>query len=86
MRVQVKQWGNSKAIRFPKDFTNSVNLNMGDIVELKAESPNTITLVIIPNKPAKKRLTLSERIAKTNLNKLPIIKEWDLLTPAGKEI
>ena len=35
MRLQVKQWGNSKAIRLPKDFTNAMNLNMGDFLELE---------------------------------------------------
>lgn len=33
IRLQVKQWGNSKAIRLPKDFTNTMNLNMGDFLE-----------------------------------------------------
>ncbi|MDG6896406.1 AbrB/MazE/SpoVT family DNA-binding domain-containing protein [Volucribacter amazonae] len=89
MRVQVKQWGNSKAIRLPKDFTNAMNLNMGDFLEFEKINSNTIKIVIVPNNnnhKKRKRLTLDERLAMTSYEKLPIIEEWDLLTPVGKEI
>lgn len=86
MRVQVRQWGNSKAIRLPKDFTNAMNLNMGDILELEKINNNTIKVVIIPNDPhTRKRLTLDERIAMTSSKELPVLQEWDLLTPVGNE-
>lgn len=86
MRVQVRQWGNSKAIRLPKDFTNAMNLNMGDILELEKINNNTIKVVIIPNNPhTRKRLTLDERIAMTSSKELPVLQEWDLLTPVGNE-
>ncbi len=87
MRVQVKQWGNSKAIRLPKDFTNAMNLNMGDILELEQINSNTVKMVIIPNNSHKrKRLTLDERIAMTSSKELPVIQEWDLATPIGQEL
>ncbi len=35
MRLQIKQWGNSKAIRLPKELTHSMNLDMGDFLELE---------------------------------------------------
>lgn len=86
MRVQVRQWGNSKAIRLPKDFTNAMNLNMGDILELEKINNNTIKVVIIPNDPhTRKRLTLDERIAMTSSKELPVLQEWDLLAPVGNE-
>ena len=87
MRLQVKQWGNSKAIRLPKEFTNAMNLDMGDFLELEKINDNTIKAVIIPNTPKKrKRLTLDERIAMTSSKQLPIIEEWDSLIPIGNEI
>ena len=87
MRLQVKQWGNSTAIRFPKNFTNAINLNLGDFVELQQIDENTIKLVIVPNKPEKKkRLTLQQRIAMTSVQSLPVIEEWDTLTPVGNEV
>lgn len=87
MRLQVKQWGNSKAIRLPKDFTDSMNLDMGDFLELEKISDNTIKVIVAPNKPKKrKRLTLDERLAMTSSKQLPAIQEWDLLEPTGQEI
>ena len=87
MRLQVKQWGNSKAIRLPKDFTDSMNLDMGDFLELEKISNNTIKVIVVPNKPKKrKRLTLDERLAMTSSKQLPVIQEWDLLEPTGQEI
>ena len=77
MRLQVKQWGNSKAIRLPKDFTNAMNLNMGDFLELEKINNN-------PNK--KRRLSLNERLAMTSFKQLPTVEEWDSLTPIGNEI
>lgn len=85
MRLQVKQWGNSKAIVLPKDFTSAMNLNKGDFLELEKINNNTVQIVVVPNRP-KKRLTLSERIAMTASKELPVIEEWDLLTPTGQEI
>ena len=87
MRLQVKQWGNSKAIRLPKDFTNVMNLNIGDFLDLEKINNNTIKVVIIPNNPNKKRrLTLNERLAMTSFKQLPTVEEWDSLTPTGNEI
>lgn len=88
VRVQVKQWGNSKAVRLPKDFTNSMNLDDGDFLELVKLDEQTIKLMIIPNKPKppKKRLSLAERIAMTSVETLPTDSEWDLLEPTGQEI
>ena len=87
MRLQVKQWGNSKAIRLPKDFTNAMNLNMGDFLELEKINNNTIKVIIIPNNPNKKRrLTLNERLSMTSFKQLPTVEEWDSLTPIGNEI
>ena len=87
MRLQVKQWGNSKAIRLPKDFTNAMNLNMGDFLELEKINNTTLTVVIIPHNPTKtSRLTLNERLAMTSFKQLPTVEEWDSLTPTGNEI
>ena len=86
MRLQVKQWGNSKAIRLPKDFTDAMNLHIGDFLELEKISSDTVRVVIIPNTSRKRRLTLDERIAMTSSKELPIIQEWDSLIPTGQEI
>ncbi|MFA9489569.1 MULTISPECIES: AbrB/MazE/SpoVT family DNA-binding domain-containing protein [unclassified Mannheimia] len=85
MRVQVKQWGNSKAVRLPKDFAHLMNLETGDFLELTQIDHQTIKLVVVP--PVKRqRLTLAERIAMTSTKTLPACEEWDLLEPTGNEI
>lgn len=87
MRVQVKQWGNSKAVRLPKDFANSINLNTGDFLDVEKVAEDKFLLVIVPNvKKQKTRLTLSERIAMTSTSRLEICDDWDLIEPVGKEI
>ncbi|WP_439257325.1 AbrB/MazE/SpoVT family DNA-binding domain-containing protein [Lonepinella sp. BR2271] len=86
MRLQVKTWGNSKAIRLPKDFTQTMNLEVGDFLELARIDDQTIKLVVVPTKPKQKRLTLAERIAMTSMDTLPVCDEWDLLEPVGEEI
>ena len=63
MRLQIKQWGNSKAIRLPKELTHSMNLDMGDFLELEQIDDNTLRVVVVPHKKTTKRLTLNERIA-----------------------
>lgn len=86
MRVQVKQWGNSAAIRLPKDFAHAMNLNTGDFLEMEKVAEDKITLVIVPNSQRRKRLTLAERIGMTSVDKLPVDQEWDLLQPVGNEV
>ena len=86
MRLQIKQWGNSKAIRLPKELTNSMNLDMGDFLELEQIDDNTLRVVVVPHKKTTKRLTLNERITMTASKELPTIKEWDDLQPTGSEI
>lgn len=86
MRVQVKQWGNSTAIRLPKDFALAMNLNTGDFLEMEKVAEDKITLVIVPNSQRRKRLTLAERIGMTSVDKLPVDQEWDFLQPVGNEV
>ncbi|OBW94687.1 antitoxin MazE [Gallibacterium salpingitidis] len=87
MRLEIKQWGNSKAIRLPKDFISQVNLDMGDFLELKQIDGNTITLEIISNKAKNNqtRLTLAERIALTQ-GELPVLSDWDTMPSVGDEL
>ncbi|OOF41009.1 antitoxin MazE [Rodentibacter rarus] len=83
--TQVKQWGNSKALRLPTDFARLMNLNIGENIELRKINEKTIQLVIL-DKPKKQRLTLAERIKLTKADKLQPINDWDNLVPIGKEI
>lgn len=84
--AQIKQWGNSKALRLPTDFARAMDLAIGDNVELTRIDESTIQLVIVPKKEKKRRLSLAERIKKTNLTQLQPLKDWDELMPMGKEL
>lgn len=87
MIVEVKQWGNSKAFRLPKDFTHAMNLEVGDFLDVEKIDAQTIKLVIVPKTAKnKKRLSLSERVAMTSDDKLFVDEEWDTLSLAGQEI
>lgn len=85
MRLEIKQWGNSKAVRLPKDFTSQLNLNSGDFLELNQIDENRFTLVVVQKQYHKKRLSLSERIAMTK-GELPVLKDWDTMPLVGEEI
>ena len=74
----IKKWGNSQAIRIPKDILEMVSLSENDKVEIKVREGE---LVIVP---VKKHKTLKERIAeydgKSGCN------EWKTGRAKGKEV
>lgn len=84
--AQIKQWGNSKALRLPTGLANLMHLNVGDDIELTQINEATLQLVVIPKKTQKQRLSLSERIQRTKIKQLQTIEDWDKLTPVGKEL
>ncbi|MEG3125606.1 AbrB/MazE/SpoVT family DNA-binding domain-containing protein [Sphingomonas sp. GB1N7] len=42
--MQVAKWGNSLAIRIPKDVVESLKLKIGDEVDMDAVGPRTIEI------------------------------------------
>lgn len=42
--MRVAQWGNSLAIRLPKDVVESLKLKIGDDVDMDAVGPRTIEI------------------------------------------
>ena len=79
MRAEVKNWGNSLALRIPKALAEEVGLESGSRVELIAE--NDHLHVISVKRP---RYTLEELVAQiTPENRHD---EWDTGPPVGKEV
>ncbi len=79
MRAEVKNWGNSLALRIPKALAEEVGLESGSRVELIAE--NGHLHVISVKRP---RYTLEELAAQiTPENRHD---EWDTGPPVGKEV
>ncbi|MBN6065773.1 AbrB/MazE/SpoVT family DNA-binding domain-containing protein [Aggregatibacter actinomycetemcomitans] len=81
-RLEIKQWGNSKAIRLPKDFIHTLNLDTGDFLELNQVDDKFI-LTVIPKNSPKKRLTLDERLQN---EKYQVLNDWDDFSIVGEEL
>jgi len=65
MNVAVKKWGNSLAIRIPKDIVQSLSIENDSIVEMNIEKG---VLVIVPKKQTELEYLVS-RITAENLHK-----------------
>jgi antitoxin MazE len=79
MRTKVGRWGNSLAVRIPKDLAEEARLDVETEVELSVEGDR---LLVEPT--ALGRWTLRDllvRVTKENLH-----KEVDLGTPVGHEV
>jgi antitoxin MazE len=79
MRTKVGRWGNSLAVRIPKDLAEEARLDIETEVELSVEGDR---LLVEPT--AVGRWTLRDllvRVTKENLH-----KEVDLGTPVGHEV
>lgn len=77
MYTTIQKWGNSQAVRLPKDILEMAQLGENDRVELRVKEG--VVLII----PAKKRRTLAERIAEYEGDYA--CHEWNTGKPAGKE-
>ena len=79
MLATVSKWGNSRALRIPKDLALATGLDFDTKVELKAVEGR---LHIIPiDEP---RFTLEELVA--GITPENRHEEWDTGPPVGKEI
>ena len=65
MNVAVKKWGNSLAIRIPKDIAQSLSIENDSIVEINIQKG---TLVIVPKKQTDLEYLVS-RITEENLHR-----------------
>jgi len=79
MRAVVKKWGNSAAVRIPKNILELVRLDMDDPVDLREESGR---IVIEPLKRRDFQLAeLLEGITKENVH-----RETAVGSPVGNEV
>lgn len=78
MQVQVKTWGNSQGIRISKDILQEANIEIDDVLDVKAAN-GIITLV----KPFRHK-SLEERAAEFN-GKLNLDGEYDWGEAVGSE-
>ena len=78
MYTTIQKWGNSQAVRLPKDILEEANLQENDKVQIKVQDGNVIII------PDKKRKTLKERIAE--YQKDYKCNEWDSGKPSDNEV
>jgi antitoxin MazE len=66
MKTQIPEWGNSMAVRVPKAVAEAASLELGDYLELVAESAGTVR---IPKQKGKAKLAqLVREISNQNLH------------------
>ncbi len=78
MFTQIKKWGNSNAVRIPKELLDTLGLKENDKIEIRIENSKLII------EPIYKHRSLEERIAEFDgeFN----YGEWDTGSPKGKEV
>ena len=76
MKTQVKQWGNSVAVRIPKIFAEEIGIMNGSTIEIKI-----IDKKIIVSKPKSRLNELLEKITSENIH-----SETDTGLIKGKEV
>ncbi len=79
MEVQVREWGNSQGIRFPKAVLQEAGIAINDRLTVEVENG-----IIILSKPLRHR-TLEERIRESGVQ-LSGIGELDWGEPQGNEV
>ena len=78
MRVQVKKWGNSLALRIPKPFAEDAEVREGTVVDLSVSKGKIVAVPL-----GRKKVTLRELLAKVNRRNLH--GEVDTGRPTGRE-
>lgn len=51
MTAKISKWGNSQGLRVPKDIMDTLNLNIGDNVDIKIENGKVIIEAIKKTDP-----------------------------------
>jgi len=78
MRVQVKKWGNSLALRIPKPFAQDAEVREGTVVDFSVSKGKIVAVSL-----GRKKVTLRELLAKVSRRNLH--GEVDTGRPAGRE-
>ena len=81
MKTQIKQWGNSAAIRLPAKLIEKVNLSLGADIELSANEDGSIT---ISKSVPDEKFTLSELLV-GDFDYEEDGNEWANMPSAGEE-
>lgn len=78
MKTTVQKWGNSLAVRIPKNITKDIKVEEGSTMDINVENGNIIL------SPAKKGYSLNELLK--NITKENIHSEVSTGDPVGGEV
>lgn len=78
MRVQVKKWGNSLALRIPKPFAEDTGVREGSVIDVSVVEGRLVAVPVRARKPRLKELLA--QVKKSNLH-----GEVDTGLPVGRE-
>ena len=81
MKTTIVAWGNSQGVRIPKKVLESVDLEIGEQIEIKVERE---MIMIKKAELKKKKKTLSERLSGFEGEYTP--SEWDTGKAVGMEV
>ena len=82
MTVEIKKWGNSLAVRLPRDLARSLHLHDGSPVDLELKDG---ALIIRPHQqPRRGNVTLDELL--TGVTPQTIHRNTDWGDPVGNEV
>lgn len=79
MKLTIKKWGNSAAIRLPESMLAQLGAKVGDSIELDIQA-NIASL-----RAEKPQYKLADLLAQMH-GSAPIVSDWDDMPPVGKEI
>lgn len=80
MVTKVQKWGNSQGLRLSKQVLEDARITVGDDVEVAAHEGE---IVITPVKPARKKKSLRQLVARIPKDYKPAKVDWG--PPAGRE-
>lgn len=78
MYTQIKKWGNSNAVRIPKELLDTLGLKENDKIEIRIENSKLIIEPIYKHRSLKERT--AEYDGEYNYG------EWDTGRPKGNEV
>jgi antitoxin MazE len=80
LRTSIQKWGNSAAVRIPKDLLEEAQFNESDAVEISTASPG---IIIIKN--TKRKYTDLNEVFE-GYNGSYVCREADTGNPVGREV
>ena len=80
MVTKVQKWGNSQGLRLSKQVLEDARITVGDDVEVAAREGE---IVITPVKPARKKKSLRQLVARIPKDYKPAEVDWG--PPVGRE-